>query len=186
MKLIITLLCTVAALISPVMSSADELGAKQDETGFTYYLKDAAFGSKSTLIFQKRGYQGRMERFGVEKEYIDDNVAALNKFLKWATKAKEQGDTVNKEIALVLGFEFGIVNFWNKYDFKTEGHYYALSITPGNKVLFQFMPAAVDDPKNSQNSYVMYFNESQASNIIKLLMAFKEDKIKNVQDSDYQ
>lgn len=165
----------------------EEPNLKVDPSGFSYYLKEQLSGSKSYLVFKQKDRLGNVTKFGVAKENADDNIDAINKYLKWAEIARSKNDTLNKEITTVVAFDEVIVNMYNKYGFVTDGEIYVLRVLPGHKILGSFSPVGVDDPANAnKGDHELDFNEAQAKAIVKILLDYKQGKVKNVQDSDYK
>lgn len=160
---------------------------KVDPTGFSYYLREQLSGSKNYVVFQQSDTFGNVYKFGVAKEFVDENVDAINKFLKWAEIARSKNDTLNKEITTVVAFDETIANMYNKYGFTTDANIYALRVLPGHSLFGSFTSCGVDDPANAnKGDHELDFNEMQARAIVRILLDYKQGKIQNVQESDYK
>lgn len=135
-------------------------------------------GSKKYLAFEVSGYGKGKAEFWVATEFVDENIEAINKYLKWASMAKDKGDILDKEIATVKGSDQGAVYMWNFYRFHSgnkESHY--LIVTQNAKGLFgDLMP--VSEP--------LTFDEENANRLIKRLTEFKNGKISSTNADEYK
>jgi hypothetical protein len=99
-------------------------------------IKDYGLKDK-ILVFEADGYGGRMMEFSVSKEFVDENIEVINKYLKWEETAKSRGDLIDKEIATVRGWDMGPAYSRNHYLFHSgnkDSHY--LEVTKGFKSIF--------------------------------------------------
>ena len=145
--------------------------------------------------------------FGVAKDLVDDNIDKIKKYIKWTDLAKERGDTIDKEIAIVKGIDPGPgLNFiMNQYKISSAYGTHLLTITPGQIIFGKF-----DLPNRSTESVAsklvgtfsldyakkqlahkdiqgsITLNEKEAKRVLDKLIAFKEGKIAKTNDSDYQ
>lgn len=175
-------------MLGNTVCAADD-SEKHDPAGFDYYTKKQFAGSKEYLVIKFQQF-GKVYRFGVAKEFVDDNVASINKFLKWADIARAKHDALSKEIGTVVGFDEGIANMYNRFEFTTNGSGYLLGIVPGHSIFGGFTPTSVDDPSTATNSdiaeHMAALNETVAKAVINVLLAYKQGKVENVNDNDYK
>lgn len=182
----------VFSMLGNSVCVAEEISVKHDTAGFDYYAKKqpSFSGSKEYLVIIKTERTGKAFRFGVAKEFVDENVALINKFLKWADIARAKHDTLTKEIGTVVGFDEGLANMYNKYGFTTNGSAYLLAVVPGHSIFGSFTPTSVDDPSTAKDTnfseHTVVLNEHEAKAVIKVLLAYKEGKVVNVNENDYQ
>jgi len=182
----------VAIFYSCAGMAAEQQPLRDDqEIGFTHRLQHYSIGSKDVLIFETHSSFGQ-EGFGVTEENVDSNIHVMQKFLEWAKMAHERGDILNKDMAMVKGFDFGINTYWNNYQFETvkavkdiANTPYFLKVTSGIKIFgLRFSPLNPDEPPQDQQdsatrTRVMSFDEDQVKQIIQRLQEFKEGKSKS-------
>jgi len=176
---------TAEAVEPPLPDNAD--------IGFTRYIQHYPIGSHDVLVFQMRTQMGPA-RFGVSPDFAEENIELLRKFIKWADMAKEHGDILNKEIGMVKGFDFGLYNYWNRYEFVTneKDHQFMLAVTSGTKTFgFGFEPKSVDekDPHTTNMiDYKLHFDQDQVRQLIQRIDDFKNGKTKSRQEveKDYK
>ena len=136
--------------------------------------------SKSAIQFEIDGYGRGVASFEIAPEFIDENIEAINKYLKWAAMAKEKGDMLDKKIADVRGLDIGPFYDWNSYQFHSgnkQAHY--LVITKTRKGLF-------GNFEHVDGSGTIVLDEQNANNLIKILLEFKEGKISVTKSDDYK
>jgi hypothetical protein len=178
-------LATALAGILMVSAHAQEVAAATPDLGFTHDIKHYPTGSKTVLVFDSATMIIGKARFGVSEENVDANIELLSKFLKWTEIAQQRGDTLNKEIGMVKGFDLGLLDFWNKYEFQTSqsagGLHYVLCVQPGNKLFGMFNPKSVDNDARAGGpvDFKMYFGQDQVKQIIQRMQDFKDGKLKS-------
>lgn len=160
---------------------------------FSKKIQHNSIGSPIILVIESKDTL-TTTRFGVSPEHVDENIEMLNKFLKWAAMARERGDVLEKDIGMVKGFEFGLLDYYNFYQFTTSSRWgetkYYVSIQPGNKVLgYKWTPKRVnDDTAGSDDDFKMLLSEDGAKQAIKRMQEFKDGKLKTRTEieSDYK
>ncbi len=136
-------------------------------------------GSATILEFEMQNYGNKVSKFGVATEFVDENIEAINKYLKWAAMAKERGDLLDKDIATIKGYDVGPFYEWNAYQFHSgnqSSHY--LIITQKTKFLSFFQA--------DKDAESLVLDEENANRLIKMLLEFKEGKISKSKVDDYQ
>jgi hypothetical protein len=148
--------------------------------------------SEPILMFEIDGAGGLPIKFAVEKQFIDQNIDAIKKYLKWSAMAKERGDTLDKEIGIVKGFDAGLINYWNAYEISSGFGKHTLHITPGLKLLMlPFHPNLIGEVRSDSyadkvRNRTIILNEDYANRVLNKFIEFKEGKISSLKDSDYQ
>lgn len=137
-------------------------------------------GSKLAIKFEMDGYGSNSANFEVASEFVEENIEAINKYLKWATMAVERGDMLDKEVAVVRGTDVGPFFVWNNYQFHSgnkKSHYLIISV--GTKVFGMFSR----NEKMSVGSITL--DEENAKRLIDRLLEFKEGNYTKTKESDY-
>lgn len=145
-------------------------------------------------MFEIDGSWGAPIQFGVSIQYVDENIEAIRKYLKWSAIAKEKGDVLDKTIAVVEGVEGPILNYWNRYEIHGGYGQHSLSITPGTKLFgLSFRPNLIGEVRPSYNTITdsmknrnIVLNEDYANRVLQKMIEFKEGKVSNPKESDYQ
>lgn len=191
---LIQVLSALAALTlsSAPTASADILPSDPD-FGFTHDIKQFPTGAKVALIFQTDTMMGKT-RFGVSADNVDTNIELLTRYMKWAELAQQRGDDLNKEIGTARGFDYGLFDYWNKYEFQTNktlaGNSYVICIQPGKKLFGMFKPGSVDDNTQAAGplDFRACFNKTAVQQIVQRMQDFKEGKLRSKADSasDYK
>lgn len=190
----ILLAITLAAVLITESALASEILPTDPDFGFSHDIKHYPVGSKVVLLFQADSMIIGKARFGVSTDNIDANIEALSKFLKWAELAQQRGDELTKEIGTARGFNYGLFDFWNKYEFQTNktsaGVSYLLCIQPGNKLFGIFKPKSVDDNTQAGGpiDFKMYFSQTQVRQIIQRMRDFQAGNLKDKEEisADYK
>lgn len=115
----------------------------------------------------------------VASELVDENIAVISKYLKWAEMAKQRGDLLDKDIEVVKGFDVGPFFLWNSYKFHSgnpQSHY--LIVTPQTKMLGFF--------KDQKDAIPFVLDEENAAALIKRLAEFRDGKISVTKTDDYK
>jgi hypothetical protein len=193
MKKIIIFFCFLVGIVS--VANAEETRVDAGLTAFEFnsvgstYMPRPTFAtiqnskgaSKTYIRFDVKGYGNSGANFEVAPEFVDENVDAINKYLNWAKMARERGDMLDKEIAVVRGIDTGPFYVWNRYTFHSgnaKSHYLVIDI--GTKIFSMFS-------KNDQMSKgSVIFDEENAARLIKRLQEFKENKIPQTKTEDYK
>ncbi len=184
-RLVQIVVAAILVSLFTVTTYGQEIAPAGPDFGFSHNVKHYPVGSKVVLVFQSDSMIVGKAKFGVSADNVDTNIEMLNKFLKWAELAQQHGDDLTKEIGTVRGFDYGLFDFWNKYEFLTNktvaGTSYVLCIQPGNKLFGMFNPKSVDD--NSQAggpiTFKMYFGQDQVKQIIQRMQDFKAGKLRS-------
>ena len=132
------------------------------------------------LEFEMPNYGNKTSKFGVGIEFVDENIDVINKFLSWASMAKDRGDIFDKEIATVKGYDVGPFYQWNDYEFHSgnkNSHY--LLITQKTKMLGFFT-------KDHQAGDSFVLDEENAKLLIDRLNEFKARKVTKTNTDDYK
>jgi hypothetical protein len=148
-------------------------------------------------------YIGDGVYFGVGKENVDENIAAIEKYIKWTDLAKQKGDSVDKTVAVAKGTDPGPGLSYTliKYEIYSGNGTHFLTITPGNSIFGSFKPlepakssAAHDqlfkmlssaEPKKEEGGSIS-LSEVEAKVVLQKLVAFKDGKIAKTNKDDYQ
>jgi hypothetical protein len=178
---------------------ADEGLGKDSKRSYTMYKFKAEVihyggGNEPTLMFEIDGGDGLPIKFGISQKYIDQNVEAISKYLKWSAIAKEKGDSLDRAIATVDGIDDKFLDYWNFYEIHSGYGEHTLFITPGTKMFgLSFKPNLIGEVRPASGSYLdsmknrtIMLNEDYANRVLKKLIAFKDGKISNPKESDYQ
>lgn len=197
MKKLLLTVC-LAIFMNSVAVAGEELG-KDGKRSYTMYKFKAEVihyggGAEPTLMFEIDGGDGFPIKFGVSKKYVDENVEAINKYLKWSGIAKEKGDSLDRAIATVDGIDDKFLDYWNLYEIHSGYGEHTLYITPGTKMFgLSFRPNLIGEVRPASSTYLdsmknrtIMLNEDYANRVLKKLLAFKDGKISNPKESDCQ
>jgi hypothetical protein len=192
-RLIEVLFVLAALALSTAPAASADILPNDPDFGFKHDIKQFPTGSKVALIFQGDTMMGKT-RFGVSTDNVDTNIEMLTKYMKWAELAQQRGDDLNKEIGVVRGFDYGLFDYWNRYEFQTNktlaGNSYVICIQPGKKLFGMFRPGSVDDNTQAAGplDFRTCFNKTAVQQIIQRMQDFKEGKMKSNADaaSDYK
>lgn len=129
-------------------------------------------GLKGELLSVNMSTYSEAEGFAVSKPFVDDNIAAIKKFLKWEAIASAKGDAVDLKIGTVKAFDNGVY-MYTDYMFtsgNTHRHYLAIG----------------HNSWASSGDGYMYLDRPNAIKLIKLLNDFKNDHLSKMDISVYK
>jgi len=129
-------------------------------------------GLKGELLVVNMSTYSEAEGFAVSKPFVDDNIAAIKKFLKWEAIASAKGDAVDLKIATVKAFDNGVYMYTDYLFTSGNTHHHYLAIGHNSWA-------------SSGDGY-MYVDRPNAIKLIKLLNNFKNDNLDKVDISVYK
>jgi len=127
----------------------------------TFVDIDKRDGDNDRLRVEYSTYGSGTEWVNFVKEYVDEYVALIDKYLKWEEVASSKGDMLDKKIG-DADLWWGASVTFRFYSGNTKNHYLVISVT---------------DP--------LYFDKKNALILRKLLIKFKNNQIHKTDESDY-
>jgi len=178
--LIASLLFTLASCggISAVNVRTDFTGLAYNEVAREYMPQSihaqvlSTPGLKEEILSVNMTTYGNAEGFAVSKPFVDENIAAIKKFLKWEAIASAKGDEVDLNIARVKAYDNGVYMYTDYIFHSGNEHSHYLGIG--------------HDSWAASGPGYMYVDRTNALKLIKLLNDFKNGKLSKVDTSVYK
>lgn len=196
------ILFMIFAILWASLALADDATEKitNQHAKFVSTVKDSNIGSPVRLMFEISSLDDDGVYFGVGKEYVDENIAAIEKYIQWTNMAKQKGDSVDKTVAVAKGTE-PVAGYLTLIEYKISSGYgtHFLTITPGRTIFGGFKPLVPSrssasqvlkllsskEPEKEEGGSIL-LSEVEAKIVLQKLVAFKEGKISKTNKDDYQ
>lgn len=168
----------VSASSEKEMSLGSPVIALEFNSVASQYLERPTFSfvsqrSDGTKIFNLKmtKYNNTHAGIGFDKEYVEQHIKAIGKYIEWEKIATERGDVITKEIDFIPAWKNGFFTIKNKYTFHS-----------GN-VGFHYLKIT-GCMLDSCTKHEMFLNQKNAEKLRSILIDFQNNEIKEINVDD--